>query len=315
MILIITNNSDPVTSRICTWLLHYKKDFRIISDEDHVDILRIESGSMLLENLTRGYTLELHEVRNILYRQGDIVLSKNKFKAPDLDLNDFLKRERWVLQEFLYSKIRQIPHLGHPQQADLNKLVILEKAAKYNLEVPAYIFTSSKIDLLNFKSQHTQIITKIIQPGYFYSKENVRYSCYTELLDQDEIDAFDTSFHPTFFQKFVSKKFDVRVFYLDGKFYSLAIMSQANAQTKVDFRIYDTELRNRNIAFQLPASIEADLRNLVLDLKLDYCSVDFVYGEDKKFYFLEINPIGQFGNVSYFGNYHLEKKIAELLCA
>lgn len=46
---------------------------------------------------------------------------------------------------------------------------------------------------------------------------------------------------------------------------------------------------------------------------LDTGSLDFVYSSDKKFYFLEVNPVGQFGMVSRPCNYNLELKVAQFL--
>ncbi|MFM2393606.1 MAG: grasp-with-spasm system ATP-grasp peptide maturase [Bacteroidota bacterium] len=47
--------------------------------------------------------------------------------------------------------------------------------------------------------------------------------------------------------------------------------------------------------------------------KLDSGSIDFVLTKEGDFGFLEINPVGQFGMVSFPCNFHLEKKIALFL--
>jgi D-alanine-D-alanine ligase-like ATP-grasp enzyme len=49
------------------------------------------------------------------------------------------------------------------------------------------------------------------------------------------------------------------------------------------------------------------------DLSLKTGSVDFILDQNDKYYFLEVNPIGQFGMVSYPCNYNLEKKVAYFL--
>lgn len=41
-------------------------------------------------------------------------------------------------------------------------------------------------------------------------------------------------------------------------------------------------------------------------------SFDFIKCKEK-YYFLEMNPVGQFGNVSDMCNYNIEKDIAEFL--
>ena len=46
---------------------------------------------------------------------------------------------------------------------------------------------------------------------------------------------------------------------------------------------------------------------------LDTGSIDMMYSTDGEYYFLEVNPVGQFGMVSYPCNYYIEKEIATIL--
>jgi len=48
-------------------------------------------------------------------------------------------------------------------------------------------------------------------------------------------------------------------------------------------------------------------------INLDNGSIDIIVDNNGKYYFLEINPVGQFGMVSIPCNYYLEKKIANYL--
>ena len=45
-------------------------------------------------------------------------------------------------------------------------------------------------------------------------------------------------------------------------------------------------------------------------LNLNSGSLDLIRAADGKYVFLEINPVGQFGMVSYPCNYNIEKEIA-----
>ena len=313
MILIITKNNDAVTSRICYWLIYFKKEFKIISEEDELELIDLKKESLLINNVSRNYTLNLNYVTKTLYRQGDMYINRDIMLKDKSHLSDYLNRERYVLQDFIYNKINEIDHFGHPQQANLNKLIVLEKALKYNLLVPEYIYTSSKSSLISFNRKHPKIITKSILPAYSMNIENSLFASYTELLNAKDIHELNEKIYPTFFQKLINKIFEIRVFYLNNDFYAVAIISQNNLKTQIDYRKYDAEHPNRNIPFKLPPDIKNHLKKLIKDLSLKYCSIDLIYGEDRKFYFLEINPIGLFGNVSYFGNYFLEMKMAKLL--
>jgi len=93
----------------------------------------------------------------------------------------------------------------------------------------------------------------------------------------------------------------------------MAIFSQNNPKTSIDFRHYDRELPNRSIPFKLPVDIKDKLIMLVKILNVNSGSIDLVVTQEGKYIFLEVNPIGQFGMVSLPCNYYLEKKIANFL--
>ena len=48
-------------------------------------------------------------------------------------------------------------------------------------------------------------------------------------------------------------------------------------------------------------------------LDMNSGSIDMVVTKDKRYVFLEVNPIGQFKQVSYPCNYYLEKEVAKYL--
>ncbi len=90
----------------------------------------------------------------------------------------------------------------------------------------------------------------------------------------------------------------------------MAIFSQFDNATKVDYRKYTN---NRNVPFNLPQIVEKKIVNLMNLLSLDSASLDLIKGLDGMYYFLEVNPSGQFGNVSYFCNYYIEHNIVNYL--
>lgn len=313
MILVITKNGDPTTTTLCYWLISLKKEFKIISEEDNIELIELKNNSLIINNISRNYKIDLGIVDKILYRQGDININRDIMPKDKSPLANLLNIERRILHKFIHEKISKIKHFGHPQFADLNKLIVLEKAIGFGLLVPDYIYTTSKKSVISFKKEHEKIITKTISPGYYYEKEELNYASYTELLSLKDIQNLDSDFYPTFFQRLIEKVYEIRTFYINNDFFSVAIISQSNSKTKIDYRNYDKLHPNRNIPYKLPKEIEKKLKKIIDDLALKYCSVDLIFGEDGNFYFLEINPIGQFGNVSYFGNYYLEMKMATLL--
>jgi glutathione synthase/RimK-type ligase-like ATP-grasp enzyme len=94
----------------------------------------------------------------------------------------------------------------------------------------------------------------------------------------------------------------------------MAIFSQSNEKTKIDFRNYDLQKPNRTVPYNLPKEIILKLKKLTKALALRTGSIDLIKAKDGQYYFLEVNPVGQFGMVSRPCNYNIEMKIAKFLC-
>jgi len=100
---------------------------------------------------------------------------------------------------------------------------------------------------------------------------------------------------------------------MDNTFYPMAIFSQNDEKTKVDFRNYNLQRPNRKTPYELEKSIENKLYALVKEMGLTSGSLDLIRTIDDRYVFLEVNPIGQFGMTSTPCNYFLEEKIAKNL--
>ena len=91
----------------------------------------------------------------------------------------------------------------------------------------------------------------------------------------------------------------------------MAIFSQGNQKTAIDFRNYDEVKRNRSVAFELPEDIKKKILHFMHEVELDTGSIDFILTPKKEYIFLEINPAGNIEMVSEPCNYYIEKRIAE----
>ena len=90
----------------------------------------------------------------------------------------------------------------------------------------------------------------------------------------------------------------------------MAIFSQKDNQTEIDFRRYNLKKPNRTVPYQIPLSLEKKIIKLMTMLEFNTGSLDFIVDKEDNYYFLEINPSGQFGMVSLPCNYYLEKQMA-----
>lgn len=311
MILFITYEFDQTSFAILRWLNYLNKSFHILTFNDKIEINTITANHLQFTNKTRQYTHTLTSKSSVLFRQGKIPFFYNTAAESDLAyMPQYCEKEARQLLSYLHYFISYTKHLGHPALPDLNKLQVLHQAKQIQLLVPDYIYTNAYQEVKLFFEKYEQVITKTIQPNLSFQENDTFSSVYTSLIKFEEIPFENEKIYPSFFQALIPKQMDIRVFYLNRKFYSTAIFSQANQQTQVDYRHYDTKHPNRSVPFRLPIDIEKKVQQLINTLSLTYCSIDFIYGTDNQLYFLEINPVGQFGNVSYTNNCYLEREMA-----
>ncbi|HSN87851.1 MAG TPA: grasp-with-spasm system ATP-grasp peptide maturase [Thermoanaerobaculia bacterium] len=238
--------------------------------------------------------------------------------APDprgaaFTIRRHLSFELWKLSETLFSRFAAVPWLSDPAHDSPNKLKVLETAAHHGLEVPATLVTTRRHDLERFAERHGTLITKSIgEPEMFFFEKDF-FMLYTAEVGPEEITALPDRFFPSLFQERLEKKYEIRVFFLDGRCYPMAIFSQLDARTQVDFRRYNRKRPNRTVPYRLPAEIEAKIAALMASLELETGSLDLIRTPDGRHVFLEVNPIGQFGMVSRPCNYFLERRVAEVL--
>src|SRR5690606_33076101 len=193
-------------------------------------------------------------------------------------------------------------HINKQTKSNVNKLWVLERACKLGLNVPDYFLAENTDEVEIGKT-----ITKTITGGCAIEdlENKVDAIMYTSLIDRK----INKDFFITFFQEKIEKDFEVRSFYLNQIIWSFAIFSQNDEQTKLDFRKYNDKKPNRIVRYNLPLELELNICKLMKELDLNSGSLDFIKS-GKEFYFLEVNPIGQFSNFSILCNENLEKEVA-----
>ncbi len=266
--------------------------------------------------------IDLGRVKSIWHRRDALnpfssLLENSDEKFP-ADMFKHLRSENIQAKEAFYYCIEDGKKvLGNFERASINKISMLTAAKKQGIDIPATIITNRKLQVIDFSRLHNKIITKAIQEGFDFNREKEGqhhfYLSYTEELNDELIEAMPDTFFPSLFQEKLDKELDIRTFFLDGKCYSMAIFSQLDDQTNVDFRKYNKKINNRNVPYQLPELLEEKIGLLMRELQLNTGSMDIIKTKEGRFVFLEVNPVGQYGMTSIPCNYYLDKKIAEYL--
>lgn len=320
--LVISIPTDLSTVHVLEWLNTWNIPWVRISPEDLLGLVKLHidaTGTIEFElEMENGQVVRSKEITAYWYRRGDLSLQDTTPHHSDQqtprELQSHLNREVSTLLSALHTSLRSVRHLNGRQDNETNKVNNLASAARHGLRVPRTLITSSPGELHQFCHECSGIVTKGIHSGFFFREDDIDYEGFTRRVTAEEVDGLSCNFQPTLFQEEIAKQYEIRSFFLGGSLYSMAIFSQSNEQTEVDFRNYDQVRPNRTVPYQLPDTIERQLCALMAELDMHCGSIDLIRAMDGTHVFLEVNPIGQFGQVSIPCNYALEMLVARYLC-
>lgn len=322
MILIIsTKTAEGTTCEVINWLHFFKSKWQKLNGEelyeDPVLTYKINDRGPDLQLLIDNKTIFISDIKSIWFRRSGI------WNNPDFEQVE--RRGRDTLSKFCMAEINEIKNsffhaiskkkcLSNPiNQRDVNKINILSLAQAVGLNIPNTILCGIKKNLEEFFKENKSIIIKPISNPDFFSIGGDIHMSYTEAVDEEFINQLPDKFIPCLAQQKIEKDIEIRTFVLEDELYSMAIFSQNDQQTQVDFRRYNNEKPNRNVPYKLPEALEKKIKLFMQKAHLTTGSIDLIKSVDGEYIFLEINPIGQFGMVSNPCNYPLERKVAEWL--
>lgn len=318
MILILSKSGDRDSDCVIEWLNFYKTPFLRINDEELMQgVVAFSYNANMVESSYFEISTKrvyLKDISVVWFRKfgflTDYELRLNAVK----ELTEFLYDEFNGLRELILSLLSEKKWL-FKRTVMKSKLEVLNTAKSVGLEIPKTIICTEIDEVKLFLDQNNHsIITKPIAEALNVKLLNSTIGLSTKKVET--IKGLNRKFSPSLFQEYIDKLIELRVFYIRGKCYSMAIFSQSNPQTKVDFRAYDWEKPNRFIPYQLPLQIEEKIDMFMKKLQLNTGSIDIIKSSKNfKYYFLEVNPSGQFGMTAFPCNYPLHKIVAQNLIA
>jgi len=314
MILVFSTLSDPSTSDVIDWLLYMGEEVYRVNNISDLQLLLIKmQGLELINNFKKD---EFYNINSVWYRRRPANLSceiDNNFQASK-DINKFFQSEQDGFYISMCKLLSKKKWLNNFDNSRPNKIMQLLFANQVGLNIPDSKLIVDKETILSFAKNKPKIIIKPIQDVVTVFEGNIPYTQYTKILTIADIKKLPLSFFPCLVQEFIEKNLEIRIFFIENKLYSMAICSTHDKKTSIDFRKYNHKYPNRNVPYKLPLIIEEKIILLMKKLKLNSGSLDLILSEKGEYYFLEVNPVGQFGMVSGPCNYYIEKIIAQSLC-
>ncbi|MDM1328766.1 MvdC/MvdD family ATP grasp protein [Myroides odoratimimus] len=312
-ILLITNKSDITTDFVVKQLTINGASFYRLNTEDILtkvflsfDFYRNEFH--LLDNDSE-IIIDLLQIKTVYYRRPLL---------PKIDNENLTKGEEYFIQseiinylEGLYKILKNafwISSVYSIREAE-SKIYQLQIAKELGFTIPKSLLTNDKNSALHF-TQNIDCIVKPIKTGYIQDEDQERLIFTTLFKEYEQLDRIQ--FCPTYFQEFINKVADIRVTVIDEKVFAAKIHSQEHEETKIDWRKAE-KLKLRYEKVNLTSDLEKLCIKLTKKLGLNFGAIDLVENMKGDYFFLEINPNGQWAWIEKQLDYKISHEIAKLL--
>lgn len=324
-ILIVAESNNNSLKRILLWLLNF--DFEIVRLNSEIDKFKIESidlSNKVFKFSINDSIYSINDFNKIYFHRGALQLEGytgvKSFKEGITDFKSAFEYYRMAyeisLREILFDNMHLSKTIGSDNGGRINKVKMLQIAKESGFNIPETILTCNKTELKQFlTNNNNNIISKSLDLNFIFDdiqRSKLVHGLTCQIVE-DDLSFLPETFPLTLFQENISKLLELRVFFIGDKNFCSAILSQNSDLTKQDYRNYDEEFPNRVVPFRLPDEINICINNFKMKSKLKTGSIDILLSENNMYYFLEVNPQGQFIGVSDYCNYYLEKEVAEFL--
>ncbi|WP_029286856.1 hypothetical protein [Pedobacter sp. R20-19] len=313
MVLILSfKKFEQGTDPIIDWLIHFNVRFLKLTIDDFVSSTSRLKFNMDLGAVYYGDIDLVKEVNVICYRrlfQSVEHVGEDEFFFRQL--NNELGQEAKYLAEYFFFLLREKTWMPKPHVLQVNKLELLSIAKSNGMNVPASVVVNRRKELGSFleRCPNGVIFKPVNHSSYFITKEHTHFM-YVKGISKKDLEHLPEEFGLTLFQERIVADFEIRSFYLDGEFYSSAVLLSGQSES-IDIKESASLDTTHWVPYILPNDIKEKLHLTLFQVGLNTGSIDIIKDKDGVYYFIEVNPVGQYGAGSYRNNYFIEKKIAE----
>ncbi|MFA6241782.1 MAG: hypothetical protein WC655_12690 [Candidatus Hydrogenedentales bacterium] len=295
MILIITGTQDATADYLLPFLV--RSGFACLRLDTDTLLSRscfsYEAGIPVIEWEGCRHSPEVFS--NVWYRRPERLEDERFSGSPE---GQYVLDEWAAALEGFLAHIPKARWMNHPScnAAASRKLEQLSTAQILGLRVPDTLLTQNESKLRKFFADHNgRVVVKPLSTGYIKrSGEQTDSLIYSNLVPEAFLHSLeDLSLCPTLFQQFIDKKSDVRITVVDEDMIAVELCGlDDNGVQLCDIR------RNnmKGVSYSrvpLPPDVQSSLAALVRNYGLRFAAIDMVVSRDGEWYFLEVNPNGQ----------------------
>jgi hypothetical protein len=302
-VLLISNRFDFSTDFIAIELASQGVSFiRINRDElkDYSIVFDPVKPEILGKYNDYSFTISIEYLKSIYYRAPTFL--RDIFQN-DLSEEEQLIRTQWaafVRSLCVFEKVKWLNNPTNIYKAEI-KSYQLFIANKLGMRIPETIVSnvtlSSDFEFQAIKSIDTAIVNNGENEGFVY----------TEIYKKGELEEVKYT-SPFFIQQGLVPKIDIRVTVVEDKVVAIKITS--DKEIDEDWRRYKDDLIYST--FELPQEIHDFCVNYTKILNLNFGAIDLIL-HNNEYYFIEINPTGEWSWLQKNTGYTFDKLIVNSL--
>lgn len=312
-VLLFTNKEDVTTDFIVQELKRQEIDFYRFNTEElskSVEIdLNFEKEKYLLIDKLDNKTYNILDFTDIYYRRPELPLYNDESLSEGE--KSFLQTEIYYTLEGVYrllSNKHWFNNVFAIRNAE-NKIYQLQLAKEVGLSIPSTLISNHYDSMEQFMEKGKHIIKPVHNARI--KDEKLPQIVYTSEITQ-AIKKEEAEYNINYLQDKIEKRYDVRATFVEEKCFAVTIDSQELEETRVDWRKGEHILQHTPI--ELPREILLKCIQLMKRLDLHYGAIDFILDKQGNYFFLEINPNGQWAWIEHLTGLPISKEIVKCLC-
>jgi len=317
--LLITNSKDATADYFCSYLsLHDIPFFRFNTDKflSHYQVnftFKNGGSSFELSVLDSNTNICSEQICGVWYRRPVNPLVNIKDTSKE-NLKELSLEARLQYETIIRTLTRPL-WVSNPDKLRYaeDRILQLKVAKAIGFEVPDTIISNSPKTVKAFVETFEKVCIKSLHLGTLEIDGSLRIF-YTSIIEEGDWEIVEKSrFFPLMLQQYIHKKHEYRITVVGKEVIPVKVIPEDN-QAMVDWRI---ENGNRVIykLVSLPESVMQMSRSIVTELGVRFASMDVIESSNGDFYFLDLNPNGQWAWLDQTINTNIAAQLSSLLSA
>jgi ATP-grasp ribosomal peptide maturase len=289
-VLVLTHKFDPTADKVVDEL--NRRSVPVFRCDTSEYPLALTVGAELRDKRWSGQVRTAHRMLNLAEIAGIYYRRPTSFEFhPDQSSEE----QRWAGVQArmglggLLATLR--PWLNHPHRIGYAeyKPVQLRTAAQCGLRIPRTFIGNDPAAARSFVADVGKAVYKPFGGGGIQDTDGT-HQLFSTLVTPDQAGSMSVSHTMHLFQKWVPKDHEIRLTVVDDQFFAARI-DAGSESGHVDWRV-DYQKLSYSVA-ETPKSVRDHVSTLLNTLGLRFGALDFVVTPDDQWYFLELNPNGQ----------------------